>query len=209
MSVKNNALVAAVALSLGVVVAADASPIAEGMLNDLTLTSFGISETDAKGRVMVIVGTKDAQGVETFRPVADSKGDVRIFGKVDTAVGVAKRAKLDRLASVKYVKLQSTGSVSDPIKSLISKHKQISREALGAATQAGVLLGKITAAVAQGWDVAVGTPEAFEYADLLARQATVAEWRAFAEGRTAALAQNLRDAGIDPVTYLQLPQAPL
>lgn len=202
MSLKNSAMVVAAALALGVTVASNASPVCENLLNDLNVTSYGIAEVDVKGRVMVIVGITTG-GTEVMRPVCDSKGDVRIFGGPDSAVTTANRA--GGSAVVKFVRMARTSGVGDPVAALKSKHKAFKSEALSAGKQVTLLAGKLAAGVGLGWDVAVGTPEAAEYGDLLARKASIDEWSGAVSARVVTLEAALVAVGIDPATYLPIP----
>ena len=203
MSLKNSAFVASVASALGYTVANGALPVCESLLNDRNVTTFGTAEVDATGRALVIVGlteTVEGNPVETFRPVCDSAGDVKLFANTAAALSSAKRAGVGDLevAVVAYVK---QGTVGDPIKVLIAKHKAIKVEDGNAAKGTATISTKVAAAQALGWDTAVGTPEAEEYADLVARAASVAEWKTYTASRLTALTDSLVAAGIDPVTY--------
>lgn len=205
MSTKNNALISAAALALGVVVGAGASPICDGLLNDVNVTGFGAAEVDATGRVLVLVSiTTGAPGSEvtTVRPVADSLGNVRLYADGNAAVALAKRANLASGVQVKFVKMDKVAAVGDPIAALKSKYKRFKTEAAAALKQIGVVTAKKSAGVALGWDTASGTPEHVEYLDIVAREVSVNEWKAFNDGKVTALAASLTAAGIDPVTVV-------
>lgn len=202
MSLKNSSMVAAAALALGYTVAGNASPVCENLLNDLNVTTFGIAEVDVKGRVIVIVGITTG-GVEVMRPVCDAKGDVRVFGGPDSAVTTAGRAGSN--AVVTFVRMARVAGVGDPVAALKTKHKAFKSEALAASKQVTLLAGKLAAGVGLGWDTAVGTPEAAEYGDLLARKASIDEWSGVVSARVVTLAAALVAVGIDPATYLPLP----
>lgn len=199
MSLKNSAFVAAAAVALGLSVSAGASPVCDSLLNDRVVTTFGVAEVDATGRAVVVVGLT-VGGVETLRPVCDSNGDVKLYANAAAAVALARRAGVGDLALqvVQYVK---AGTVGDPVKALISKHKAMKSEDVNATKGETTIAAKVSAAVALGWDVATGTPEADEYGDLIARQVSVAEWKTFTAARLVALTASLVTAGIDPVTY--------
>lgn len=201
MSLKNSAFVALAATALGLTVSAGASPICEGMLNDVSLTTFGMAEIDSRGRVAVIIGTTTG-GVETLRPVCDVRGDVRLYSGADAAVALSKRATLAGGVSVKFVRMEKAASVGDPVATLKAKHKNAKVESASAGKSVILVAGKISAAASLGWDVAVGTPEAYEYADLVKRQASVGEWDSFIAAKLASYTAALVAAGIDPVTYL-------
>lgn len=199
MSLKNSALVAAAATALGYTVAGGASPVVESLLNDRDVTSFGVAEVDASGRCLVIAGLTSG-GVETMRPVCDTTGDVRLYASAAAAVAAARRAGVGDLA-IPVVQFVKPGTVGDPVKALISKHKAIKNEDAAADKGTATITAKVGAAVALGWDVAVGTPEAEEYGDLIARQTSVAEWKTYTAARLVTLTANLVTAGINPVTY--------
>jgi len=201
MSIKNNAFMAAAALALGVVIPAGASPICEGILNDVKVTEFGAAEVDSKGRVMVIVSVSIG-GVVSVRPVADSAGNVRIFADGNSAVSLAKRSNLDVGVKVKFVKMATVGTVGDPVATLKAKYKKFKAEAAIALKQRDAVAGKVTAGVALGWDLAVGTPEHSEYLDLQARAVSVGEWKTYNDTKVTELAAALVAAGIDPLTVV-------
>lgn len=204
MSLKNSAFVAGVAAALGLSVTAGASPVCESLLNDRNVTTFGVAEVDATGRAMVIVGLREILNgemqPEVFRPVCDSAGDVKLFSNATAALSAAKRAGVGDMA-VSVVAFVKAGTVGDPVKALIAKHKAIKVEDSNAAKGAATIAAKVSAAEALGWDTAAGTPEADEYADLVLRDASVAEWKTYTAGRLVTLTASLVAAGIDPVTY--------
>lgn len=195
MSRKNNAALAAlVALAAsGQVIGA---PIVEGLVNDKVVTAWTVYETDAaSGRAMLVV---TIGGVN--RPVADSGGNVRIFGNSQAAVQVAKRNGGGDAVSV-YLS-EKAATVGDPVKALIARHKSMKAEDTKAGTAKTAIDASVSAAAALGWDVAVGTPEALEYADLLARQTALGEWKTYTAATLGTLGDSLTAAGINPATYL-------
>lgn len=202
MSVKANSLVAAAAMALGVTVAMGASPICEALLNDVTIVKFGAAEVDPNGRVIVIVTVRDSMGVDTVRPVADSLGNVRLFAGADAAVSLAKRANTAPGSAVTVVKLERTYTVGDPLIALRAKFRRYKSEGINAAKQLAAVNFKITGAVALGWDMAVNTPERFEYDDLIARRGSVTEWKTLTDATVTSLAASLTAAGIDPLTIV-------
>ena len=197
MSRKNNAALAAL-----VVLAASGqtigAPIVEGLVNDKVVTAWTVYEADAaSGRAMLVT---TIGGVH--RPVADSGGNVRIFGNTQAAVQVAKRNGGGDTVSV-YLSEKAT-TVGDPVKALIARHKSMKAEDTKAGTAKTAIDGSVTAAAALGWDTAVGTPEALEYADLLARQTALGEWKTYTAATLTTLADSLTSAGINPATYLPI-----
>ena len=201
MSTKNNALVSIAAAALGVNVLANASPVCDSLLNDLSVTQFGVAEIDQKGRALVIVSVK-VGAVTTVRPVADSLGNVKVFGDVGAAMVLSKRANMAVGAPVVFVKAVKAGSVGDPISALKSRYKGFKSEAAAALKQSALVAGKISAAAALGWDAAVGTPENDEYLDLVERGRSIDEWKSFSDAQVVALAASLTTAGIDPLTVV-------
>jgi hypothetical protein len=195
MSRKNNAALLALVAAAASGQTLGAS-IVEGLVNDKTVTEWTVYETDAaSGRAMLVVKIGG-----TYRPVADSGGNVRIYGNVQAAVAVSKRNGGGDDVTV-YTS-EKTKAVGDPVKALIARHKSMKAEDAKAGTSKETIDGSVTAAAALGWDVAVGTPEAFEYADLLARQVAVGEWKTYTTATLGTLAASLTAAGINPATYL-------
>lgn len=203
MSTKNNALVASAATALGMVVLAGASPICENLLNDLQVNGFGAAEIDAKGRTMVLVSVKGVgANPDVVRPVADSAGSVRLYGDGNAAVSVAKRTLLTAGTSVKFVQFAVVATVGDPLVALKSAYKRFKAEAAAGLKQANTIGTKKTAAIALGWDLATGTPENTEYLDIVARDVSITEWKAYCDGRVTSLAASLTASGIDPLTVI-------
>ena len=204
MSVKNNGIAAAAASAVGVTLGA-LGPVVESLLNDATVSDAKIVATDKNGRSVMFVSVSVDGGPVQVRPVADSSGNVRIFGNAAAAVTALKRAA--PAAEATYTPFVAPSTVGDPIKALISKHKAAKTEAQKAADalnrpQTGIT-ALIAAADALGWDeAAVGTPERQEWEDLQRRSATVTEWKAKAEALVTQYTASLVAAGIDPVTYL-------
>lgn len=195
MSRKNNALLVALIAAAGTSQSVGAS-IVEGLVNDKTVTAWTVYEVDAMtGRAMMVA---TIGGVH--RPVADSAGDVRVYASTQAAVQVAKRNGGGDLVSVHVSEKQTT--VNDPVKALIAKHRSMKAEDTKAGTAKTSVDGKVAAAEALGWDEATGTPEADEYADLVARQTAVAEWKTYTAATLTTLTASLTAAGINPATYL-------
>ena len=195
MSRKNNALIVALIAAAGTSQTLGAG-IVEGLVNDKTVTAWTVYETDAMtGRAMLVA---TIGGVN--RPVTDSAGDVRIYASTQAAVSVAKRNGGGDSAAV-YLAEKST-TVGDPVKALISRHKSMKSEDSKAGTAKTSIDAKVSAAAALGWDTAVGTPEAEEYADLIARQTAVGEWKPYTAATLVTLTASLTAAGINPTTYL-------
>lgn len=193
MSRKNNAALAAILLAAsGPTIAAT---IVEGLVNDKTVTDAKVYENDAKtGRCFLLVKI----GAD-WRPVADSAGSVRLYANVQAATNVVAR---NGAVPVAVTLKEKESSITDPVKMLIARHKSMKAEDTKAEAAETSIDGKVAAAAALGWDVAVGTPEAAEYADLLARQVAVTEWHVYTVAQLAALAASLTTAGINPATYL-------
>lgn len=197
MSTKNNAFVAVAALALGLTVTASAGPVCEGLLNDYPVDTFGAAEIDASGRVLVLV-TVDGE----VRPVADAMGNVRLYVDGNAAIALAKRSNIAAGVEIKFVKMAKQAAVGDPILALKSKYKKFKAEALVSLKQGQSIAAKIAAAAALGWDTATGTPEGAEYADMVARQVSIGEWKAYNDNKVTTLAASLTAAGIDPATVI-------
>lgn len=202
MSVKANNFLASAAVALGLTLDATAGPVAEGLMNDYTVSTFGFAEVDSTGRVLAIVSIDVGDGVKV-RPVADSLGNVKLFSSADGAVALSKRTKMSSAVPVTYKRFVSqSGSVGDPVAALKSKYKASKVEEATAIKQQAVIAQKIAAAEALGWDTATGTPEGDEYADLVKRAATVDEWLTKTSEKKTALAASLTAAGVDPLTVV-------
>lgn len=202
MSIANNAYISVAATALGVTVAPGASPIVEQLLNDVAVSEIKAAEVTDKGKCLVLV---TAAGV--VRPVADSSGNVKLFTDGAAVVALAKKSNLPGGQGVTIVKKAVNKPVGDPIAALKSQHKQASTEAAAALKPTQTLAQQISGAKSLGWDTdPEGSATRGEYDDLIARQTSVAEWKAKCDARVATLAAALTAAGIDPVTYLPLPK---
>lgn len=197
MSVKNNGILAAVAALVSLNV--DGAPICDQLVNDKVVSGFTVAEYDGTGRVIVIAEVEKDGGGTEYRALADNNGEVRIYASAAAAFSVCKRNAGADVAVYPFVK---QGSVGDPVKTLIAKHKAYKAEDAKATASTTAIAAKITAADALGWDTAVGTPEAVEYADMEARQTAIAEWKTFTGAKVTTLTAALVTAGIDPGTYL-------
>lgn len=201
MGIVNNSYVPIAATALGVTVSAGAGPIVEQLLNDIAVSSIKAAEVTDKGKCIVLVETADG-----VRPVADTSGNVKLFTDGAAVVALAKKSNLPGGQGVTIVKKAINKPVGDPISALKAQHKQASTEAASALVPTQKLAQQIIGAKSLGWDTdPEGSATRGEYEDLIARQASVAEWKAKCDSRVATLAAALTAAGIDPVTYLPLP----
>lgn len=199
MSLKINAFVPAVALALGATLDATAGPVCEGVLNDYPVTTFGFAEVDGTGRCMAVVTVDVGDGAKV-RTVADSLGNVKLFGSSDGVIALSKRCLMPANTAIQYRRYYSVGAVGDPVSALKSKYKSAKTEEALAIKQGGTLTQKISAAQGLGWDASTGTPENLEYLDLQARAGAVAEWKTKTADKKTALAASLTAAGVDPLT---------
>ena len=136
------------------------------------------------------------------RPVADGAGNVRLYMDGNAAIALAKRSNIAAGVQVKFVKAEKPGVVGDPIAALKAKYKKYKSEAVGSLKQSIAIAAKQSAALALGWDTAVGTPENLEYLDIVERVESIAEWKDYNEGKVTTLAASLTAAGIDPATVI-------
>lgn len=201
MSTRINKTIPVAVAALGVGVALG-SPVVEGLLNDFTVERIRIAQVDDSGRCIMLVDIKDSEGSTLVRPVATSSGDVKLFTDLASAQALILRAKFAPGASVTFVRKEKSRLIGDPIAALKMLYKAFKAEKMKGVAAAVKIAASIQAGAALGWNTAVGTPEAFEFADYTAKAATVAESVDFCAGRIAALAASLTAAGIDPVTVV-------
>ena len=201
MSLKNNALIPAVALALGLTVDAAAGPVCEGVLNDYPVTAFGFAEVDSTGRSMAVVSV-DVGGGAKVRVVADALGNAKLFGSADAVIALSKRCLMAANVAITYRRYVATGTVGDPVAALKSKYKSAKTEEATAVKQEANLTQKVAAGVALGWDVSIGTPENLEYVDLTNRKTSITEWKTLIGDKKTALAASLTAAGVDPLTVV-------
>lgn len=200
MSTKVNKFLAAAALSAGVV--AGATPISESLLNDMPVKALHAAEIDdGTGKVMVFA-TVTIAGDDVARAVADASGNVRLYSDGSAVVALMKKTNLVPGAALQFVKFNKSGNVGDPIQSLKAKYKKAVVESAQAEAKRVERVNMNTAAAAQGWDTALGTPENEEYTDLVLRLATVQEWADLLAAQKTTLAAALTAAGIDPLTVV-------
>lgn len=200
MSVANNKFIGSVIDALNLSPELVGLPIVDQLLNDVAVTSFGVVEVTDKGKAIAMVGVEGA-----FRPVADSNGNVRLFGSSDAAILVAKKSNLPAGVAMSYIKAARINNIGDPIAGLKSAHKAVKIENANAQAAFTKLQQRKSAAVSLSWDTApAGSAEKIEYDDIVLREGTLNEWRLAANNRLTSLTSALQNAGIDPTTYLPL-----
>lgn len=134
----------------------------------------------------------------SLRPIADSSGNVRVYKNGAAAIAALRRNVNGNGIAFSYTKQVKSGSIGDPIKTLVSKYKSCKTEELAAIKQVGDLAAKISSAEALDWDTAAaGSPEKVEYTDLQSRKTAVDEWKAATTTRKGNLETALTAAGID------------
>ena len=202
MSRKANLLLVAATAALGITLTAGAKPVAEALINDYTIKAVNIAQVDDSGKCVAIVTLAVGTGPDVVRAVADASGDVRVYGDFGATQGLVSRANMNATCIVTFKRKLKESVEVNPLSALKSKYKAFKAEKMLADKNKLIAANNITAAVAVGYDTAVGTLEAETYVDLLNKQATVVEWYDFAAARTAALAASLTAAGIDPATVV-------
>lgn len=202
MSTRINKNIPFALAALGVALTPGKGPVIEGLLNDFSVQNVRIAQVDDMGRCIMIVDLEGAEGATDVRAVASSSGDVKMFADLAAAQALILRAKFAAGAVVTFMRKEKARTLGDPIATLKALYKAFKAEKLVGDKAASKVAASISAGAALGWDMAVGTPEAIEYADYLAKQATVAESVAFCAGRITTLAQSLQNAGIDPATVV-------
>jgi hypothetical protein len=202
MSVKNNSYVAFALAALGVTLTAGAKPVAEGLLNDYKVLALDVAQVDDRGRCIVFATVQKASETPEVRTVCASSGDVRLFTDLSSVDSLVKKSKFQGDTVVTYKRKEKTASVGDPIVSLKALYKSFKSEKLVAVKALTVITNKKAAGIALGWDTAVGTPEAEEFADYLAKEASVSEWQDYCAARVTALEAALTAAGVDPASVV-------
>ena len=203
MSTRINKNIPFALAALGVALTAGAAPVSEGLLNDYSVKSVRIAQVDDTGRCIMIVsidGGVDAPDV--VRAVASSSGDVKLFADLAAAQALILRAKFAAGTVVTFVRKEKTRTLGDPIATLKALFKSFKAEKMVSEKAAVKIAASISAGTALAWNTAVGTPEAVEFADYMAKQSTVSESVTFCAARVVALAASLTAAGIDPVTVV-------
>ena len=202
MSVRINKTIPFALAALGVALSAGANPVCEGLLNDYTVTKVGIAQVDDTGRCIMVVSIDNGDAADVVRAVASASGDVKLFGDLASAQALILRAKFAPATVVSFVRKEKTRPLGDPLAALKSLYKAFKAEKMTGEKALVKIAALVVAADAVGWNTAVGTPEAFEYADYGQKRATVTESVSFATGRIAALAASLSAAGVDPLTVV-------
>lgn len=204
MSVKNNVLLAAVYAAMAAPVpAVAASPVLETLLNDYTVTGLDVVQVDDFGRCIVMASVRVGNAtVSQLRPVCNVLGDVKLFTDMGAVYPLIKRSKMLDTTSINFVRKEKALTVGDPISTLKAQFKAFKAEKLIVDKSKLAIDSRITAAIGLGWDLSVGTGEAAEYADYLARRESTNEAIAFCGARITALAASLTAAGVDPLTVV-------
>ena len=196
MSVKNNAVLAAVAEANTLTLGAN---IVDAMINDVAATAGVVSDAmDGSGKAVAAVMVAGE-----LRPVCDSGGNIKLYKSGAAGIAALRRLVNGNGISFQYTKQVKSGGVGDPIKTLISKYKSCKTELLAAEKQEGDLVAKIASAEALDWDTATaGSPELVEYTDLQARKTAVTAWKTATATRKTSLETALTAANIDLITLL-------
>lgn len=203
MSVKNNALMAAVYLAVGVSApAVAASPVLENLLNDYSVKKLHAVQVDDIGRCIVLAEVQVGSEAPALRPVCNALGDVKLYADMGAVYPVIKRSKLVIDAPIAFYRKDKMLSLGDPVAMLKSQYKAFKAEKLAVDKSKLVIDSKIVAADALGWGASIGTPERLEYNDYVARRASTNEAIAFCAARITALAASLTAAGFDPATVV-------
>lgn len=203
MSKRANIFLAAAVASLGLTLTVGAKPVSEQLLNDYIITGMSIAQVDDSGRCVVIVSIKDGANPDKVRAVAATTGDVRVYSDFGATAGIIARAQMVDGASVTYIrKLKESQSSGDPVAKLKALYKSFKNEKAAALKQQTSLGVTIIALTQLGANTAVGTPEAYDYADAVSKQVTVTEWYDFATARVTALALSLVAVGVDPLNVV-------
>ena len=99
MSVKNNGIALAAAAAVGVTLGA-LGPVVESLLNDAVVSDAKIVAFDKAGRSVMFVTVAVDGGAAQARVVADTSGNVRVFGNAAAAVAALKRAEPSEIAEI-------------------------------------------------------------------------------------------------------------
>ena len=146
MSKRANLFLTAAVAALGITLTAGAKPVAEQLLNDLTITGMSIAQVDDSGRCVVIVSVKDGTNPDVVRAVAASTGDVRVFTDFGACAGIIARSKLEEGAEVTYVrKVKESLTAGDPVARLKALYKSFKSEKAAALKQKDAVAITITA----------------------------------------------------------------
>ena len=203
MSTRINKHIPFALAALGIALTAGAAPVSEGLLNDYSVKSVRIAQVDDAGRCIMIVSIDvGVDSPDVVRAVASSSGDVKLFADLASAQALILRAKFAVGAVVTFVRKEKSRTLGDPIATLKTLFKAFKAEKMVGEKAAVKIAASISAGTALGWHTAVGTPEAVEFDDYMAKQSTVAESVAFCAARVASLAASLTAAGIDPATVV-------
>lgn len=202
MSVRINKLLPFAVAALGVSITPESAPVLEGLLNDYTVSAVHIAQVDDAGRCIMIVDCMGPDGVSKVRTVASSNGDIKLFADLAGAQATILRAKFAPNTAVTFKRKEKSRSLGDPVMTLKTLYKAFKAEKMVGEKARAVTAAKITAATALGWNTAVGTLEAAEFADYMEKQASVGESIQFATARITALAASLTAAGVDPATVV-------
>ena len=203
MSTRANAFMSAVYVAAGITAPEiQATPVLETLLNDYKVGDVAIVQVDDSGRCIALAAVQVASEPASIRPVATSNGDIKLFGDMGAAYPMVKRAKLQPGAEVTFFRKLTSSAIGDPVANLKARYKSFKAEKAVVDKVKLSIDSKVTAAVALGWDVSVGTPERAEYDDYLVRRTATNESIAFCAAKITALAQSLTAAGIDPATVV-------
>jgi hypothetical protein len=109
---------------------------------------------------------------------------------------------LDNTALTTFKRKEKAVELGKPLPTLKAKYKAFKAEKAVAVKSKDAIAADIIAVTALGYNTAVGTIEADEWADLQKRLASVTEWLDYASAQVVALAAALTAAGVDPATVV-------
>ena len=204
MTRKVNALVPVALAALGLALTAGTHAVAETLLDQYTVKALAIAQVNDLGNCIVIatVNTGAVGAVDQVRAVCDGKGDVKLYGSIGACENVIKASKMIESSEVTIKRKLKESTVGDPITSLKTKYKAFKKEAASSLALQTALQNKITAAIADGWDTSVGTPEAAEYAYFVDALPSIREVKDWDDAKVVSIGAALTTAGVDPATVL-------
>ena len=203
---KANAYFLAAAAALGVAMTAGRPAVAETMLDQYTVSYFGIVEVVAGSKCMVVVGVNSgANGAVETRFVCDASGSAKLYSDFTAVKSVIESAKLGAGVQVKFERKLKAVTVGTPQATLIALHKAFTKEAASSSAIKAKLNTARNLAISLGWDALPATDaNHIEYVEIDANFTSVKEVNDNAVGKVATYSALLTNAGINPVTYLPI-----
>lgn len=206
MIAKGNFYKTAAAAAVGMVLAANSHALAETLCNEYTVKKMGIVQVNAAGQCLVFVSVASGgSGEIENRVVGDANGAVKLFASYALTAKLMAEAKFDADTIVLVKRSVKPEIVTTPSREIITLHKAAKKEVASFAPRVAAMYAETGLAFDLGWSVLpVGAAKREQYEAMENQSSSLNEVVDIAGANVTKYATMLTNAGISPVTYLQI-----